>query len=95
MKRLEGDGIYLDHNATTPLDAAVAEAMKGFMDEGYGNPSSPYPLGTRAKEALENARGAVARILGCSSPEIVFTSGGSESPKTSISSPPPWNTRRS
>ncbi|MCJ7596958.1 MAG: cysteine desulfurase [Desulfobacterales bacterium] len=79
MGLTSGDFIYLDHNATTPLDSTVAEIMKAFMDEGFGNPSSPYPLGTRAREAVENARSDVARLLGCSGPEIVFTSGGSES----------------
>jgi cysteine desulfurase len=71
--------IYLDHNATTPVDPAAAKAMMPFMHEEFGNPSSPYALGTRAKEELEQAREQVAKLLGCANHEIVFTSGGSES----------------
>ncbi len=70
--------IYLDHNATTPLDPAVAEAMRPFLEGGYGNPSSPYPLGVRAREAVTRGREAVARLIGAQPSEIVFTSGGSE-----------------
>jgi len=71
--------IYLDHNATTPVDPAVVEAMMPFMKEEFGNPSSPYSLGTGAKERLEDSRNEVAQLLGCQSREIIFTSGGSES----------------
>lgn len=71
--------IYLDHNATTPIDPTAAEAMMPFIYEAYGNPSSPYPLGTEAKEMLEVYRNEVALLLGCHSHEILFTSGGSES----------------
>jgi cysteine desulfurase len=71
--------IYLDHNATTPVDPSAAEAMMPFLREEFGNPSSPYPLGTRAKERVEQCRQEVAMLLGCKSPEVVFTSGGSES----------------
>ncbi|NQT10798.1 MAG: cysteine desulfurase [Desulfobacteraceae bacterium] len=71
--------IYLDYNATTPIDSDVAAAMMPFIKEEFGNPSSSYSLGIRAKQALEKARGQVARLLGCESREIVFTSGGSES----------------
>ena len=71
--------IYLDHNATTPIDPAAAEAMMPFMHEAYGNPSSSYPLALEAKEMLEVYRKEVAQLLGCHSHEIIFTSGGSES----------------
>ena len=71
--------IYLDHNATTPLDPAAVEAMTSSMNEDFGNPSSSYPLGVRAKEKVENSRSQVASLLGCKSGEIIFTSGGSES----------------
>jgi cysteine desulfurase len=71
--------IYLDHNATTPVDPSAAKAMKPFIQEEFGNPSSPYPLGTRAKERLEQCREEVAMLLGCKTHEVVFTSGGSES----------------
>jgi cysteine desulfurase len=79
METRKSDFIYLDHNATTPLDPAAAQAMIPFMEREFGNPSSPYPLGIRAKEAMEKARGEVALLLGCRAREIVFTSGGSES----------------
>jgi cysteine desulfurase len=79
MKSHSRSFIYLDHNATTPVDPAAAKAMMPFLHEEFGNPSSPYPLGTRAKEKLEQAREQVAKLLGCANHEIVFTSGGSES----------------
>ncbi|MEA3429052.1 MAG: cysteine desulfurase family protein, partial [Thermodesulfobacteriota bacterium] len=71
--------IYLDYNATTPIAPEVTNAMMPFVREEFGNPSSSYSLGIRAKQALEKARGQVAKLLGCESGEIVFTSGGSES----------------
>jgi len=83
MDPLQGDYIYLDHNATTPLESEVAEAMAPFMKkEGYGNPSSPYPLGAFARESLEEFRAQVADLVGCKAEEIIFTSGGSESNNT-------------
>lgn len=71
--------IYLDHNATTPIDPEVAEAMKPYLGSHYGNPSSGYPLGRAAREALEAARLQVSELLGCQTQEVVFTSGGTES----------------
>jgi cysteine desulfurase len=71
--------IYLDHNATTPVDPNAREAMIPFMETDFGNPSSPYILGTRAKEAIEVSREEMALLLGCASQEVTFTSGGSES----------------
>lgn len=76
--------IYLDYNATTPIDPRVAEAMAPFLSGGYGNPSSAHAEGRRAKTALEKARGQVAGCLGCSPAEVVFTSGGSESNNLAI-----------
>jgi len=70
--------IYLDYNASTPIDPAVAAAMKPFLDDHYGNPSSGHWAAATAKAALETARSQVAALLGCQSDEIVFTSGGSE-----------------
>ncbi len=70
--------IYLDHNATTPIDPEVSEAMLPYLRGEFGNPSSEYDLGRRAKEALERARGAIASLLGCDPGEILLTSGGSE-----------------
>ena len=71
--------IYLDYNATTPVAKEVAEAMMPFLVEDFGNPSSAHPVGRRAREALEKARGQISRMLGCESTEVVFTSGGTES----------------
>ena len=74
--------IYLDYNATTPVAPEVAQAMMPIILDNFGNPSSAYSLGSRAKQAMEKARGQVAGLLGCESNEIVFTSGGSESNNT-------------
>ena len=71
--------IYLDYNATTPVDPAVAAAMRPFLTEGWGNPSSTHWYGVRAREAVEHARRQVSVLLGCRPDEVVFTSGGSES----------------
>src|SRR5262245_1550803 len=70
--------IYLDYNASTPVDPAVAAAMRPFLADHYGNPSSGHWAAITAKAALETARGHVAGLLGCHDDEIVFTSGGSE-----------------
>ncbi|HET9552234.1 MAG TPA: cysteine desulfurase family protein [Anaeromyxobacteraceae bacterium] len=70
--------IYLDFNASTPLDPAVVAAMLPFLGEHYGNPSSQHWAGAPAKAAVERARAQVAALLGCQPDEIVFTSGGSE-----------------
>jgi cysteine desulfurase len=79
MDQASGPLIYLDHNATTPLAPPVVEAMARVMREEFGNPSSPYSLGQRAMEMIENARNEVALVLGCDRSEVIFTSGGSES----------------
>lgn len=76
--------IYLDYNATTPIDPRVAEAMAPFLTGGFGNPSSVHVEGRRAKAAFEEGREGVARCLGCRSSEVVFTSGGSESNNLAI-----------
>jgi cysteine desulfurase len=70
--------IYLDYNATTPIDPAVLEAMLPFLREEFGNPSSSHVYGKTAHEALEAARNQVAALLGAEPDEIVFTGGGSE-----------------
>jgi cysteine desulfurase len=70
--------VYLDYNASTPIDPAVAAAMRPFLEDHYGNPSSGHWASIGAKAALEIARGQVAALLGCHNDEIVFTSGGSE-----------------
>ena len=75
MKTEKNAYIYLDHNATTPVDPAALEAMLPFMREEFGNPSSPYALGQMSKKGLDHARGQVASVLGCASQEVIFTSG--------------------
>jgi cysteine desulfurase len=70
--------IYLDYNASTPIDPAVSAVMKPFLADYYGNPSSGHWASTGAKAAIETARNQVAALLGRHSDEIVFTSGGSE-----------------
>jgi cysteine desulfurase len=71
--------IYLDYNATTPIDKEVMQAMQPYLNEYFGNPSSSHSFGTETKKAVENARQQVARLIGCKPHEIVFTSGGTES----------------
>jgi len=70
--------IYLDYNATTPVDPLVTRELLPYLEETFGNPSSNHPYGRSAKDAVEVARGRVARLLGCAPAEIVFTSGGTE-----------------
>ncbi len=76
--------IYLDHNATTPVDPAVAEKMAWLLREHFGNPSSIYPLGRRAKELMNEARERVAGALGADRGEIFFTGSGTESDNFAI-----------
>ena len=71
--------IYLDNNATTPLDPAVIEEMLPFLTKFYSNPSSGYGFAARARKAVDLAREQLAAQLGCEPSEIVFTSGGTES----------------
>jgi cysteine desulfurase len=73
------DTIYLDHAATTPLDPDVLGTMLPYFTERYGNPSSIYQLGQEARAAIDQARAACARVLGCEPSEIIFTSGATES----------------
>lgn len=70
--------IYLDYNASTPIDPAVGAAMMPFLADHFGNPSSGHWAAAPAKVALEKARGQIAALLGCEDDEVVFTSGGSE-----------------
>lgn len=78
------DRIYLDHNATTPLAAAVIERIAAALRDEYGNPSSVHHFGQRAKAALDEARTAVADLIGGEPAEVVFTSGGTESDNIAI-----------
>jgi len=71
--------IYLDYNATTPLDPRVFEAMLPYMKEEFGNPSSIHSFGRKGKAALDDSREQVAELIGALPKEVVFTSGGSES----------------
>jgi cysteine desulfurase len=76
--------IYLDHNATTPLDPAVIDAMTSVLKEEFGNPSSVHHFGQRAKAVIDGARSAVAALIGADPAEVVFTSGGTESDNFAI-----------
>jgi cysteine desulfurase len=82
----DDDFIYLDNNATTQLDPAVIEEMLPFLKEHYGNPSSGYAFGAKARKAVDLARERLATLLGCEPSEIVFTSGGTESNNAVIDS---------
>jgi cysteine desulfurase len=76
--------IYLDYNASTPIDPIVAQAMRALLEGTFGNPSSDHWAGAPAKAALEQARSQVAALLGAAPDEIVFTSGGSEANNLAI-----------
>ena len=76
--------VYLDHSATTPVDAEVLAAMMRFFANHFGNPSSIHRFGREAREAVEDARGRVARLLGAEPGEIVFTGGGTEADNLAI-----------
>ncbi len=76
--------IYLDHAATTPLDPEVLAAMRPYLTEQYGNPSSIHRLGRAALDALDGARETVARTLGALPKEIIFTGGGSEADNLAV-----------
>ncbi len=78
--------IYADNAATTKMSCTAIDAMLPYMNELYGNPSSLYGLGQRAKEALEEARERIAACIGASPKEITFTSGGSEADNQAIRS---------
>jgi cysteine desulfurase len=76
--------IYLDYNATTPLDYRVFDTMRPYMTRDWGNPSSPYSFGNQARIALEKARKRVAECFGCKPAEIIFTSCGTESDNLAV-----------
>lgn len=71
--------VYLDYAATTPIDPRVLEAMMPYLKEDFGNPSSIYVLGQRARSAIDKSRATIAGILGVQPKEVIFTSGGTES----------------
>lgn len=70
--------IYLDYNASTPIDPAVLEAMMPCLTTRFGNPSSSHSFGVECRAAIEQAREQVAGLLGCEASEIIFTSGATE-----------------
>src|SRR5438876_2636748 len=81
---LEQGPIYHDYNATTPIDPRVAEAMLPYLTLHFGNASNTHFYARVPHAAIETAREQVARLLGCTSAEIVFTAGGSESDALAI-----------
>src|SRR6476660_2925803 len=76
--------VYLDNNATTPVLAAVFEAMQAYFGEHFGNASSIHHHGQETRAAVERARESVAALLGCRPAEVVFTSGGTEADNLAI-----------
>jgi len=75
---------YFDNNGTTQMLPQVLEAMRPFLGESFGNPSSVYARGREARAAVEAARESVAHLLGCAAREVVFTSGGTEADNAAI-----------
>lgn len=78
------DPVYLDHNATTPVDPEVVEAMQPYLTGGFGNASSVHSFGREAKLALTEAREQIADFIGCKADELYFTSGGTESDNIAV-----------
>ncbi|MDD5616242.1 MAG: cysteine desulfurase NifS [Candidatus Methanoperedens sp.] len=76
--------IYMDHSSTTPVDAAVTEAMLPYFSDRFGNPSSLYTIGREARRAMEDARAKVADLIGAKKEEIIFTGSGTESDNLAI-----------
>ncbi|MCI2047841.1 MAG: cysteine desulfurase [Faecalibacterium sp.] len=82
--------IYADHAATAPLRAAALAAMQPYFGADYGNPSSLHAAGARAAEAVRQARGTMAALLGCGAREVYFTSGGTEADNQALLSGAEW-----
>ncbi len=76
--------IYLDNNATTPIDPATSEKMSQFIKEHFGNPSSLYPIGRKVKEIITEAREVIAKAIGAVRTEIIFTASGTEADNFAI-----------
>jgi cysteine desulfurase len=76
--------MYLDHNATTPIAPEVREALRPYLDDRFGNPSSAHEHGRIARQAVDEARAQVAALLGCEPDDIVFTASGSEADNLAI-----------
>src|SRR5664280_51186 len=81
--------IYFDHNATTPIDDRVLEAMLPFLKSLYGNPSSLYRHGRIVRSAIDAAREQIAALVDVQSTQVIFTSGGTESNNLSLATLPP------
>lgn len=82
--------IYADNAATTKLSPSALAAMLPYMTDLYGNPSSLHSMGQKSKEALEDARQRISRVIGCRPEELVFTSGGSEADNQALLSAAKW-----
>ncbi|MEX2425811.1 MAG: cysteine desulfurase family protein [Thermomicrobiaceae bacterium] len=83
--------IYLDHAATTPVSPEVFEAMRPYLGNRFGNPSSIYAAGREARAGLDRARGMLANVLNCQAREIVFTSGGTEADNLALKGVAWWH----
>src|SRR5207244_12879284 len=81
---LQDGPIYLDYNATTPVDPIVVEAMLPYLSTHFGNPSSTHRYGYVTRQAIDTARKQVAQLLGCTAGETIFTGCGSESDNLAI-----------
>ncbi|MFF9194237.1 aminotransferase class V-fold PLP-dependent enzyme [Streptomyces sp. NPDC014779] len=81
---LAGGPVYLDYNATTPVDPRVAAAMLPHLTDFFGNPSSNHPYARAPRRALDEARAQVAGLIGARTGEIVFTASGSEADLLSL-----------
>jgi len=84
MVEAAGGPVYLDHNATTPLDPEALTAMLPYMQQQFGNPSSIHNLGRDARQAVEQARRSLGQVLHCAAGRLVFTGGGSEANNLAI-----------
>src|SRR5687767_13067201 len=78
------DLVYLDNNATTRPAPEVVAAMLPFLTEFYGNPSTVHRFGQRGRQAVDEARGQVARLVGCAESELLLTGGGTEAVNTAV-----------
>src|SRR3954447_5476122 len=76
--------VYLDNNATTKPAPEVVAAMMPLLTEWYGNPSSVHRFGQRARQAIDEARGQIAKLVNCAEAELLFTGGGTEAGNTAV-----------
>lgn len=84
--------IYFDHNATTPVDKRVVEAMLPYLHDFYGNPSSLYRMGRVVRSAIETAREQVAALVDAQPTQVIFTSGGTEANNLALMAVPTGST---